>query len=145
MHSPTTGSNLDRADRGPGLAGALLDGLVDLWLRRDVDGLRRPRLAIGTGSPLRLDGEGLSACPLCGGPRRVYRIGGPTAGRGHFCTHCWQLDLVDAEGRPCGHATRRLEKFVRELPPAARPTSLRAGGLAQTPTGGRPLSARGAH
>jgi len=145
MHSPTTGSNLDRADRGPGLAGALLDGLVDLWLRRDVNGLRRPRLAIGAGSPLRLDGEGLSACPLCGGPRRVYRIGGPTAGRGHFCTHCWQLDLVDAEGRPCGHATRRLEKFVRELPPAARPTSLRAGGLAQTPTGGRPLSARGAH
>jgi hypothetical protein len=119
----------DRADRGPALAHALLDGLIDLCLRRDVAGLRRPRLTTAAGSPLHLHGEGISACPLCGGPRRVYRIGGPhAAGRGHFCARCWQLDLVDEGGRPSGHATRRLEKFVRELPPAARPSSLPAAG-----------------
>jgi len=118
----------DRAGRGPTLANALLDGLVDLWLRRDVEGLRRPRLTTAAGSPLHLHGEGISACPLCGGPRRVYRISRPAGERGHFCTHCWQLDLVDADGRQCGHATRRLEKFVRELPPAARLSSLAAAG-----------------
>ena len=118
----------DRAVRGPTLANALLDGLVDLWLRRDVEGLRRPRLTTAAGSPLHLHGEGISACPLCGGPRRVYRISRPAGEHGHFCTHCWQLDLVDADGRQCGHATRRLEKFVRELPPAARLSSLAAAG-----------------
>jgi hypothetical protein len=118
----------DEAARRAALATVVLDALVELTLHRDLDGLRRPRVVTGAGSSLRLRGKGISACPTCGGPRRVHRIAGPCDGvapDSHFCARCWQLDLVDRDGSVCGHATRRFEKFVRELPPAARPSSLR--------------------
>jgi hypothetical protein len=113
--------------RGKTLASRLLDALVELTLRRDLDGLRRPCLVQGAGSPLRLHGAGISACPACGGPRRVHRLGeqGKSAApHSHFCARCWQLDLVDRDGTVCGRANRRLEKLVREMPVGARPSSV---------------------
>jgi hypothetical protein len=117
----------DEAARRAALARVVLDALVELTLRRDLDGLRRPRVVTGPGSLLRLRGDGISRCPSCGGPRRVHRIAAPGDGvapDSHFCARCWQLDLVDRDGSVCGHATRRLERLVRELPRAARFSSL---------------------
>ena len=128
MPNRPTGDAYGEAGRRAALARTVLDALVELTVRRDLDGLRRPRVVTGAGSSLRLRGEGISACPTCGGPRRVHRIaepGGGVAPHSHFCARCWQLDLVDRDGSVCGHATRRFEKFVRELPPAARPSSFR--------------------
>jgi hypothetical protein len=116
------------AARRAALARTVLDALVELTLCRDLAGLRRPRVVTAAGALLRLRGEGISRCPACGGPRRVHRIAGPGDGvapDSHFCARCWRLDLVDRDGTVCGHATRRLERLVRELPPAARPSSFR--------------------
>jgi hypothetical protein len=125
MPNRRTGGAHSGDGRRAALAGALLDALVELTLRRDLEGLRRPRVGRGVGSPLRLNREGISSCPSCGGPRRVHRLGEPgdgAAGHSHFCARCWQLDLVDRDGNVCGRANRRLEKLVLELPAAARPT-----------------------
>jgi hypothetical protein len=135
MPNRPTGDAHGEADRRAALARAVLDALVESTLCRDLDGLRRPRVVAGTGSPLRLHGEGISACPSCGGPRRVHRIAEAadgTARRSHFCARCWQLDLVDRDGSVCARANRRLERLVRELPVAARLTSL-AGTVARPP------------
>ena len=128
MPNRMTGDAHREAGRRTALARAVLDALVESTLRRDLDGLRRPRVFAGTGLPLRLHGEGISPCPSCGGPRRVHRIVEPidvAAPRSHFCPRCWQLDLVDCDGTVCGQATRRSEKLLRELPAAARPSSFR--------------------
>ncbi len=117
-----------RPGRRAALARTVLDAMVESTLRRDLDGLRRPRVVTAAGALLHLRGEGISRCPSCGGPRRVHRIAAPgdaIAPDSHFCPRCWQLDLVDRDGAVCGHATRRLERLVRELPPAARPSSFR--------------------
>ena len=130
MPNRPTGDAHGETGRRAALAKTVLDTLVELTLRLDLDGLRRPRLVTAAGSLLRLHREGISPCPSCGGPRRVHRIGEPGDGAApcsHFCARCWQLDLVDRDGTVCGHATRRFEKFVRELPAAARPTSLTIG------------------
>lgn len=71
---------------------------------------------------------GVSECPTCGRARFVYQRAGRTPVVAHFCPECWQPDAYDDAGELFAHASRRVEKFFRTLPPDTKLVSMTVSG-----------------
>lgn len=62
----------------------------------------------------------VSECPTCGRTRLVYERTGRAPVVAHFCPECWQLDAYNDAGELFAHASRRVEKLLRALPPGTK-------------------------
>lgn len=57
-------------------------------------------------------------CKACGVSLSVYEVDDGSHDIVAFCHHCWELDFIEC-GHTRAHASRRIEKAVRDLTPGA--------------------------
>jgi hypothetical protein len=98
----------------------LLDVLVEWSLAGNNIGMEEPRVSAPDGREFHWRRTGYDTCPDCGGPLWVYEALGEAGGSVRFCPENWQLDAFRADGTFEAHATRRVEKFLRALPPGGK-------------------------
>jgi hypothetical protein len=112
------------------MAKATLDAMIAAFESNLARGSHPPRIVAdpsAAAGPRRWRQIGVSECPTCGRARLVYRRAGRTPVAAHFCPECWQLDAYDEAGELFAHASRRVEKFCRALPPGTKLTFTAVG------------------
>jgi hypothetical protein len=98
----------------------LLDVLVEWGLGGNETALAEPRVSAPDGRDFRWRHTGNDTCADCDGPLWVYESLGDAGGRVTFCPGNWQLDAFGPDGSLLAHASRRMEKQLRALPPGGK-------------------------
>lgn len=98
----------------------LLDVLVECRLAGNETALEEPRVLARDGREFRWRRTKSDACADCGGPLWVYEALGDAGGSVRFCPENWQLDAFGPDGSFLAHASRRVEKQLRALPPGCK-------------------------
>ncbi|OYV73207.1 MAG: hypothetical protein B7Z74_04320 [Deltaproteobacteria bacterium 21-66-5] len=131
MPKDTAEALLEQAISLKQMAKTTLDAMIAAFeLNRARDG-HAPRIVTGSfvaAGSRRWRQIDISECPTRGRTRFVYERAGRTPVVAHFCPECWQLEVYDASGAFLAHASRRVEKFLRALPPGSRLVSMTVSG-----------------
>ena len=98
----------------------LLDVLVEWCLAGNETALEEPRVSAPDGREFRWRCTGYDTCADCDEPLWVYESPGDAGGRVTFCPGNWQLDAFGPDGSLLAHASRRVEKKLRALPPGCK-------------------------
>ena len=98
----------------------LLDVLVEWCLAGNETAMEEPRVSAHDGHESRWRRTGYDTCADCDGPLWVYEALGGAGGRVMFCPGNWQLDAFQPDGSLLAHASRRVEKQLRALPPGGK-------------------------
>jgi hypothetical protein len=126
MISYGNGTSEQEASANKQLGNAMVDALIDA-VREGHESLRTVTFdAPESGGRQTWTEAGVSQCPDCLRARICFRSPADPTLVAHFCLTCWRL-MIERDGHSIACASRRLLKFLYDLPPGSTVTSMTIG------------------